>query len=79
MQEIKFDVYGKIQRGDYEGWYMKVIDDTKGTTGGFYIILERDISDAKAEGYNSWLETFEDVVKYCEEANWVIDWKIEAN
>ncbi len=78
MQKIKFDIYGQIQRGENVGWYVKFVDDTK-ETGGFYILLDSDIYDPNAEGYDSWLETFEDVNGYCDESNWVINWDIKTD
>lgn len=73
--KIKLNKIGKIKGGDYLDWYVEVIDDTNGKTGGFYIIISKNYSE-KGDGYNSWFENFNDVEEYFIEATWIVDWEI---
>ena len=72
--DIKINVVGKIIQGDQKGWYVLVEND-KNNTGGYYIYQApiEDILNSK-EGFDDWLETFEDVKGYFEESNWQITW-----
>lgn len=71
---IKINEIGKIQQGNYLDWFVKVIDDSTGETGGYYISIFKNI-DQKGEAYDDWLENFEDVEEYFKENNWIIDWE----
>jgi|GEM_PF-2747649 len=44
---------GVIASGEYQGWSIKIIDDTQGDTGGFYLIL-RDPTNIEVFDY--WFE-----------------------
>ena len=72
--EIKTNTVGQIVEGDQQGWYVLVEYD-KDDTGGYYIYQapQEDVLNSK-EGFDDWLETFEDVKGYFEESNWLILW-----
>ena len=67
--EIQFDLIGKIIEGDHKGWYVKFIDDFE-NSGGYYIMEAPDIKFK--DGFDSWLESKEQVIGYCLESNWTI-------
>ncbi len=76
MVDIRFDTVGKIKKGDYQGWYVKVVDDSH-KSGGYFIYLIQDIDNKNSEGYDEWLETLEIVRGYFIESNWEIEWDIK--
>lgn len=43
---------GIVNDGEYVGWEIQLIDDTKGETGGFYLILRSE----GAEVFDYWFE-----------------------
>ncbi|THV59678.1 hypothetical protein EZV76_08925 [Flagellimonas alvinocaridis] len=73
MVEVQFGIFGKIITGHNEGWYVKLEDNTD-QSGGFYIYempnLEGD------NGFDTWLESKEDIKSYFDECNWKIEWLI---
>ncbi|TAI48487.1 hypothetical protein [Flagellimonas allohymeniacidonis] len=73
--EIKYDVLGKIIEGKKTGWYVRFIDDSE-NTGGFYIYKFEDPDSD--EGFDTWLETENDVKGYIYESEWKIEWMQEA-
>lgn len=73
--EVKYDVFGKITEGDHSGWYVKFIDDSE-NTGGFYIYKIKDLNGD--EGFDTWLETENDVKGYIYESEWKIEWLDET-
>jgi hypothetical protein len=72
--EIKLNTVGQIVEGDQKGWYIVVEHDEK-ETGGYYV-YQAPIEDVlnSTEGFDDWLESFEDVEGYFEESNWLILW-----
>jgi len=71
---IKINEIGRIQQGNYLNWFVKVIDDSNGETGGYYISIFKNV-DQKGEAYDDWLEKFEDVEEYFKEVSWIINWE----
>jgi hypothetical protein len=68
---VKYGVLGKIKEGNNLGWLVKIIDDRE-HTGGFYINeFENPNGD---EGFDTWLETENDVKGYIVENGWKIEW-----
>lgn len=43
---------GIIINGEYAGWEIKIVDDTHGDTGGFYLILR----SKGAQSFDYWFE-----------------------
>lgn len=72
--EIKYDKLGKILEGDNAGWHVKIIND-QSDTGGFFIYEFEYLNGEK--GYDTWLETDNDVKAYIYESNWKINWLLE--
>ena len=73
MQGVKVNAVGKIIRGEQEGWYVKVLDD-RDESGGFFICECSNKRFEGSEGFDTWLESPEDVVGYFEESSWQIEW-----
>lgn len=73
MDNIKVGVLGKINEGDDIGDFVKIIDDSK-NTGGYLILVSPSDSPA-GEGYDDWVENWEDLEAYFKESKWVINWE----
>jgi hypothetical protein len=65
---------GRIVRGDHEGWYILVQDDTGGT-GGYYVLTSNNPSFSGSEGYDDWVENRELLERLFEDSGWVIEWE----
>ena len=74
---IEIDKLGKIKQGSYANWFVKVVDDTNGTTGGYYINIIKGV-DLGMEAYDDWVENLESLEGYFEEVNWEVDWEISS-
>ena len=72
--ELKYGILGKISGGKNFGWFVKFIDDRE-HTGGFYIYEFKDVEGK--EGFDTWLETENDVKGYINENEWIIEWLTE--
>lgn len=68
---IKYNILGLILEGNNSGWYVKFIDDRE-DTGGFYIYEFKDLKGD--EGFDTWLETENDVQGFIRESEWKIEW-----
>lgn len=69
--QVKYNIFGKIMEGENSGWYVKIVDDSK-ESGGFYIYEFKDINGD--DGFDTWLETENDVKGYIYESEWKIKW-----
>jgi hypothetical protein len=74
MSDIKLNTVGKIVGGDNLGWFILIEHDPDGT-GGYYI-YQSPIREVKSssEGFDDWLEKYEDIDGYFEESGWEINW-----
>ena len=72
MDEIKLSTTGLIIKGEDEGWYIYIQEDLI-HTGGYYILLKKTLEE-NSEGYDMWMENFEDVKACFEEAQWKVEW-----
>ena len=70
---INFNQIGKIQTGQYKDWFVKLINDTDGETGGFYVYLIKDL-DKYDTVYDTWLEFYDDINEYLTEIECTIIW-----
>jgi predicted transcriptional regulator len=79
MNDIKLDTVGKIVKGDQQGWYI-LIEHDPDDTGGYYIFQapNEKVKESK-EGYDDWLEKFEDITAYFTESSWIIEWIYPVN
>ena len=64
---------GEIIKGEYTGWYIELVDDSQGETGGYYIVITNPAPNI-SKTYDSWLEEEEDVPAYINEMGWEINW-----
>ena len=75
--EIEVGRVGIIKSGDDAGWQVKVLDDSS-DSGGFLILISKEFNNPKSEGYDSWVNSYDEVISYFIESNWVIDWDVES-
>jgi hypothetical protein len=68
--------WGKILDGEYANWFLMIDDDTKGSTGGFYIYTVKDPDDKNSEGYDNWVENYENLSRYVDNINFQVDWNL---
>ncbi|MBN9378032.1 MAG: hypothetical protein BGO14_00920 [Chlamydiales bacterium 38-26] len=69
---IKINTYGLIAKGRNKDWYIYIQEDLKGT-GGYYILYKKSL-EKSTEGYDAWMENFEDVKDCFEEEQWEVRW-----
>lgn len=72
--EIKYAVVGLILKGDDQAKYVKIEDDTSGSTGGIYILISED-EFFTTNVFDDWLLSKDDIPRYIEESKWKIQWK----
>ncbi len=74
MNIVKLNIVGLIVNGDNKGWYIFIENDHK-STGGYYI-YQSPIKAVKEslEGFDDWLEKYEDIIEYFVESDWEILW-----
>jgi hypothetical protein len=77
MNDIPIDRVGQILRSKHPqdvNRFVKVQDDTKGSTGGFYI-LSCDSRDFKSSFvFDNWVEKREQLAKFFEAWEWEVKW-----
>jgi hypothetical protein len=74
MQEIKIGINGKIEAGEYQGWYVRIEDDRLGSTGGFYVLIFQSLDPNNKVGYDDWFEFYSSIPGLFEERKWEIRW-----
>lgn len=72
-QVVRWNTYARIAAGEYEGWYVMFVDDSKGETGGAYVLLSQTMGQG-GEAYDDWLQRASDTVAYIREQNWTLDY-----
>lgn len=72
MTDIEWERYGRIVSGFYEGYFVKLQDDT-GVTGGYYILLVNDLT-APTDGGDYWVEDMAALESFVESSQWEIEW-----
>lgn len=74
MNNIRLNTVGKIVRGDQVGWYI-LIEHDEDNTGGYYIYqAPEDNVKSAIEGFDNWLENYDDIADFFKESDWEIDW-----
>ncbi|MEV5472913.1 hypothetical protein AB0L66_11215 [Streptomyces sp. NPDC052207] len=73
MTSIELERYGRILSGFYEGYFVKLHDDSD-VTGGYYIYLVDDLS-APTDGGDYWVEDWAALEEFVESSQWEIDWR----
>jgi hypothetical protein len=72
VTHIELERYGRILSGFYEGYFVKLHDDSE-VTGGFYIYLVNDLS-APTDGGDYWVEDRAALEEFAESSQWRIEW-----
>lgn len=71
--------WGRILNGENPNWYLKIEDDTKGSTGGFYIYTVKNPNDENSEDYDDWAENEESLKNYMNYIKLQIEWADSTN
>ncbi len=66
---VQFDTIGHVNSGSNKGSYVKFIDDTAKSRGIY--MVKFPIKNG-SNGYNTWLESVNDIEDYIKENQWVI-------
>lgn len=72
-QTIKINVIGKILEGDNKGWYVRVEEDFE-NTGGYLILVSERNDFLSTQGYDYWVEKYENLIGFFQESKWQIEW-----
>jgi hypothetical protein len=71
--EIKIGVTGKILEGTLKDWFIHVEDDSE-NTGGYLILIFKELAGNGSEGYDDWVEDKDSLVKLFSYEKWKIQW-----
>lgn len=72
MRDIRLDTVGEILAGVDAGRFVEIADD-RATSGGFLVLVYSN-ADRSGEGFDSWVESLDDVDAYFEENGWDVRW-----
>lgn len=72
MARIELERYGHIRSGFYEGYFVKLHDDSH-VTGGYYIYLVNELS-APTDGGDYWVADMAELESFVESSQWEIEW-----
>jgi hypothetical protein len=72
MGNVELEKQGRILSGFYEGYFVKIHDDSD-VTGGYYIYLVDDLA-APTGGGDYWVENLTELNSFVESSRWVIEW-----
>lgn len=70
MKNIKIETKGLILDGEFKDWHIFIKDLDNGQ--GSYLILLTSPDDC--QGYDDWIENFQNLESYFKETNWNILW-----
>lgn len=71
MKKVPLGITGKITNENNQELYIRVIHDMD-NTGGYYILTSAR-PDMKF-GFDDWVESENDLVKFIIDSNWIINW-----
>lgn len=73
---IQIGKIGKIVKGESEGWYILVQDDTEGT-GGYYVLTSKypDLKGGLGEGFDDWVGSKDALLPLFERCGWEVEWE----
>lgn len=72
MTKIELGRCGRILSGFYEGYFVKLHDDSD-VTGGYYVFLVDDLSEPTGGG-DYWVEDMAALESFVESSQWEIEW-----
>jgi hypothetical protein len=72
MMKVEFEKQGRILTGFYEGYFVRLHDDS-GVTGGYYIFLLNDLA-SPTDGGDYWVENLQELESFVESSQWEIEW-----
>jgi hypothetical protein len=65
---------GRIRRGEYAGWFVRVDDDSE-STGGFLALISPDQEFAGPLGYDNWAEDEAALERYFRKLDGDVEWE----
>ncbi|MFE6041349.1 hypothetical protein [Streptomyces sp. NPDC056452] len=72
MTKIELERDGRILSGFYEGYFVRLHDDSE-STGGYLILLVNDLV-APTDGGDYWVEDMAELESFVESSRWEIEW-----
>jgi hypothetical protein len=72
MTKVELERNGRILSGFYEGYFVKLHDDSE-VTGGYYIYLVNDLS-TPTDGGDYWVADRAELESFVESSEWEIEW-----
>ncbi|MFD7339631.1 hypothetical protein ACFV98_27010 [Streptomyces violascens] len=72
MEKFELEKQGRILSGFYEGYFVKLHNDSD-VTGGYYIFLVNDLV-APTDGGDYWVEDLAELESFVESSHWEIEW-----
>ncbi|MFH9570348.1 hypothetical protein [Streptomyces sp. NPDC017230] len=72
MPHIELEKQGRILAGFYEGYFVRLHDDSD-VTGGYYVFIVDDLT-APTDGGDYWVENREELEAFVESSQWEIEW-----
>ena len=71
--DIRINEIGRILEGDYTGLLIEVVPTHPGDKDTNYLIFIWSETDNK-QNWDGWVEKYEDIKEYFQEAHWKIEW-----
>ncbi len=75
MTTIEINKTGKIVKGNYFGWHIRILND-RDYTGGFLLLLLSPFNPA--DSYDHWVSDARELKQYVAAQGWEIDWDADA-
>ncbi|MYX30853.1 hypothetical protein GTY75_30230 [Streptomyces sp. SID8381] len=70
--KVEMERYGRILAGFYEGYFVRIRDDSE-VTGGYYIYLVDDLAEP-TDGGDYWVADKGELESFVESSQWEIEW-----
>ena len=73
IPDLRIGIYGQILEGEPKNWYIFIQDDTQ-NTGGYLILYSTSLDSTDSNGFDAWVENFQDLQECFLEKKWKIHW-----
>ncbi|GGN98179.1 hypothetical protein GCM10010112_91020 [Actinoplanes lobatus] len=72
MKSFELERHGRILEGFYEGYFVKLHDDSE-NTGGFYILIVDDLV-SPTDGGDYWVKDMAELELFVDSSRWKVKW-----